>query len=271
MPRRTSPSTTGGGSRVIDAFDRRSRRPASASTRPCRRSSGRCRRRRCACGPVTGASGTDVLVVGSCASNEPSRPQMPLDHHPASRHRSLARPSIVVERGLARRDSSAATATPLPAARPSAFSTADAGLRLWRCSPEFGTPRSRRSAHRGAHHLLRVGLEPFSAAAAARAEGADAASMSTSTRPGDERHLRTDDRQVDRRRAENPSTSSGSIDDRRVGLDAGVAGRAQHLGRLRRPVERPHQRVLTRAGPDDEDGSHSAPMKSSIGIASSDW
>ena len=33
----------------------------------------------------------------------------------------------------------------------------------------------------------------------------------------------------------------------------GVAGRAQHLGRARRAVQRAHERVLAPAGADDED------------------
>ena len=35
--------------------------------------------------------------------------------------------------------------------------------------------------------------------------------------------------------------------------DAGVAGRGEHLGRRRRTLQRPHERVLAPARPDDED------------------
>jgi len=55
----------------------------------------------------------------------------------------------------------------------------------------------------------------------------------------------------------------------RVAADARIARGAQHLGRPRGAEQRPDDRVLATAGADDQD-PHTAPMKSSIGIAESD-
>ena len=62
------------------------------------------------------------------------------------------------------------------------------------------------------------------------------------------------------------SAGSGHLDLER---DAGVAGRAQQLGALRRARERLHERVLAGPRAEDQDpwSRQIAPMKSSIGIA----
>ena len=117
-------------------------------------------------------------------------------------------------------------------------------------------------------------FEPSSrAAAATRAEAADAGGEQRVGEPVDERRLRPDDDEVDLRRAgrggERVGIVRGRVERPRVAADAGVAGRAQDLGRLRRAQQRPDERVLAPAGADDED-PHTAPMKSSIGIAESD-
>ena len=69
----------------------------------------------------------------------------------------------------------------------------------------------------------------------------------------------------------------GAVDSTRarVAPDPGVAGRAQHFGRLRRAQQRAHDRVLAAARADDEDPharsrAQIEPMKSSIGMAASD-
>ena len=90
---------------------------------------------------------------------------------------------------------------------------------------------------------------------------------------GDERRLRPDHDELDARVAcrggERGRVVGGRVERARVAPDPRVARRAQHLGRLRGAQQRADERVLPAARADDED-PHTAPMKSSIGIAPSD-
>ena len=94
-----------------------------------------------------------------------------------------------------------------------------------------------------------------------------------STSPRDERHLRPDDDEVDAlaldRGDEPVDVLDGDVEQARVGGDAGVAGRAQQLGLLRRALQRAHDRVLAPAGADDEDLHVRASYELSMGIADS--
>ena len=124
------------------------------------------------------------------------------------------------------------------------------------------------------HDLLGVGLRALEPRGGGDgAEAADAGGEQGVGEPVDERRLRPDDDEVDLRRAgrggERVGIVRGRVERPRVAADSRVAGRAQDLGRLRRAQQRPDERVLAPAGPDDED-PHTAPMKSSIGIAESD-
>ena len=89
---------------------------------------------------------------------------------------------------------------------------------------------------------------------------------------GDERRLGADDGQADvlalGERDEPLDVVGGDGDGARVGRDARVAGRAQHLGALGRAQQGADDRVLAPAAADDED-LQSAAMKSSMGIAES--
>ena len=117
---------------------------------------------------------------------------------------------------------------------------------------------------RGGHHLLGErlrALEPRSGGA--RPEAGDAGGRAVVGQARDQRRLGADHDQVD----------PGEVDlgdHRRVLRDPGVAGRTQHLGVLRGPVERANDRVLAAAPAHHEDARHSDAMKSSIGIAASD-
>ena len=75
--------------------------------------------------------------------------------------------------------------------------------------------------------------------------------------PVDQRHLRTDDGELDALaldgRQQPFDVVGGDVEQAGVLRDAGVARRAQQLGLLRRAAERAHERVLAAAGADDED------------------
>ena len=133
--------------------------------------------------------------------------------------------------------------------------------------------RARRHARR-LHHLLgeRLGaLEP--GGRGDRAEAAHALGGERVGEPGHERRLGPHDHEVDRGRAGGPGQRRDVVGRRveRPGVvpDARVAGRAEQLRGLRGARERADERVLAPARADDED-PHTAPMKSSIGIAGSD-
>ena len=133
--------------------------------------------------------------------------------------------------------------------------------------------RRRRDAG-GGHDLLGERLRALEPRGGGdRAEAAHAGGGERVGEPGDERRLGPDDDEVDpgvaRRGRERGGIVRGRVERPRVAADARVAGRAQHLGRLRGAQQRPDDRVLATAGADDED-PHTAPMKSSIGIAESD-
>ena len=106
-----------------------------------------------------------------------------------------------------------------------------------------------------------------------RAEAADALGRQRVGEARDERRLRTDDDEVDpasrAARASAAGSSAGASSTRASRRMPAFPGRAQHLGRLRRAQERPDERVLAPARADDEN-PHTAPMKSSIGIADID-
>jgi hypothetical protein len=126
----------------------------------------------------------------------------------------------------------------------------------------------------GLHDLLRErlgALEP--GGGGDRSEAAHALGGERVGEPRDERRLRPDDDQVGagvaRRAGERRGVAVRRVERPRVAPDPGVAGRAQHLGRLRRAQQRAHERVLAAARADDED-LQTEPMKSSIGIADSD-
>ena len=117
-------------------------------------------------------------------------------------------------------------------------------------------------------------LEPSSRAAAPRGpEGGDAARGQEVDEAGDERRLGPDDDEVDGlalgRRGHGGHVAGADVEQARVARDAGVAGRAEHLGLLRRAPERADDRVLAPARADDEDLHDRLAMKSSIGIAES--
>ena len=117
-------------------------------------------------------------------------------------------------------------------------------------------------------------LEPSSRAAAARGpKQRTPAAASASASPATSGASGPDDDEVDGRGArgggERRRVVGRRVERARVAADAGVAGRAQDLGLLRGAQERPDERVLAPARADDED-PHTAPMKSSIGIAASD-
>ena len=132
----------------------------------------------------------------------------------------------------------------------------------------------RRGDAGGGHDLLGVRLRALEPGGGGdRAEAADAGGVQRVGEPGDERRLGPDDDEVDpgvaRRGRERGGIVRGRVERPRVAADARVAGGAQHLRRLRGAQQRPDDRVLATAGADDQD-PHTAPMKSSIGIAESD-
>ena len=106
-----------------------------------------------------------------------------------------------------------------------------------------------------------------------RAEAAHALGRQRVGEARDERRLRPDDDEVDaglaRRAGERGGVVRRRLEHAGVAADARVPGRAQDLGRLRRAQQRADERVLAPARADDED-PHTAPMKSSIGIAGID-
>ena len=153
--------------------------------------------------------------------------------------------------------------TPLPAARPSAFSTRRVG----------GARRSRSSASsRVASDGVRGGrdaglapsaslartFEPSSSAAAALGPNAAMpASSSASTTPatsGASGPTTTRSTRARRRRGDDRvDVVGGDIEAAGVGGDPGVAGRAEQLRRVRRAGQRADDRVLAPAAADDED------------------
>ena len=101
-------------------------------------------------------------------------------------------------------------------------------------------------------------LEPSSRGDLARGpEGGDAACGQRVDQTGDERRLGPDDDEVDRlalgRRGQGVDVVDADVEQVGVGGDAGVAGRAEHLRRLRRAPQRADDRVLAPARADDED------------------
>ena len=101
-------------------------------------------------------------------------------------------------------------------------------------------------------------LEPSSWATSRRgAEGGDAARGEQVDEAVDERRLGPDDDEVDGlalgRRGHGGHVADADVEQAGVGGDAGVAGRAEHLGVLRRAPERADDRVLAPARADDED------------------
>ena len=124
------------------------------------------------------------------------------------------------------------------------------------------------------HDLLREGLGALQPRRGReRAEAAHALRGERVRQARDERRLRPHDDEVDgrvaRRAGQGGRVVSGRLEHVGVAADARVAGRAQDLGRLRGAQQRADERVLAPARADDED-PHTAPMKSSIGIAGSD-
>ena len=136
-----------------------------------------------------------------------------------------------------------------------------------RCAP-VGTPAAAMTS-------LANALEPSSRAAAAdRAEAAHALGGERVGEPGDERRLGPDDHEVDRRLAR----PRGRVPRRRRRARRAAAasrrmpalpGAHSSSGAWGERAQRADERVLAPAGADDED-PHTAPMKSSIGIAGSD-
>ena len=96
---------------------------------------------------------------------------------------------------------------------------------------------------------------------------------SSSVEARDERGLGADDDEVDvlvlGEVRERGDVVDADVEGRGVRGDPGVAGRGEHLGRLRRALQRPDDRVLAPSGADDEDAHLERAMKSSIGIATS--
>ena len=128
-------------------------------------------------------------------------------------------------------------------------------------------------ARRG-HDLLRERLRALQPRGGGeRPEVAHARGPERIAEAGDERRLRPDDDEVDagiaRRGGERRGIAGRRVEHPRVAPDPCVPRHAQHLGRLRGAQQRADERVLAPAGPDDED-PHTAPMKSSMGIADSD-
>ena len=93
----------------------------------------------------------------------------------------------------------------------------------------------------------------------ARAERPQALGLERVHEPGDERRLGPDDGQVGPLVGGQPHEAvdvlGRHVEAARVARDAGVAGRAQHLGRARAAPQRAHDRVLAAAAADDQDPS----------------
>ena len=108
-----------------------------------------------------------------------------------------------------------------------------------------------------AHQLLGERLAALDARGrGARAERAQALGLERVHEARDQRRLGADDVRsalLLRARRTSPSTSSAAdVEAARVGGDAGVAGRAQHLRRARAAQQRAHDRVLAPAAADDQ-------------------
>ena len=152
--------------------------------------------------------------------------------------------------------------TPLPAARPSAFSTAgyeaqsicasacsyevnstqDGGrARRPRASAPSRTPCCPRCARPRRAGRTRAGPRASSASTTPATSGASGPTIVRSTCSS-------------RRQAHDAVDVLGrDVEAARVGGDAGVARRAQHLGRARAAQQRAHDRVLAAAAADDQD------------------
>ena len=133
----------GGGEVVEHRLHERRRRarrrrtaPAPARRRPCRRCSGRCRPRRCACGPGRAAA-PGPCVPSHSASSEHSGPRHPLLEHERARRRRAIAASVSA--------SSAGTVTPLPAASPSSLTTTGRPSARHHASAPSTSPASKRA------------------------------------------------------------------------------------------------------------------------------
>src|SRR5439155_16261638 len=107
------------------------------------------------------------------------------------------------------------------------------------------------------HELLGEDLARFQAGGgAARAEHRDAERGEIVGQTRRERRLRADHDQIDllpkRELRERPAVAGRDRYDAGVALDAGVAGRADHLAHARALAQLPDQRVLSTPGSDDE-------------------
>ncbi len=140
-------------------------------------------------------------------------------------------------------------------------------VRTTRCAP-VGTPAASITS-------LANALEPSSRAAAATGpKQRTPSAASASARPatsGASGPTTTRSTAASRAaRASAATSSAGASSARASRRMPALPGAQSSSGRLRGARERPDERVLAPAAPDDED-PHTAPMNSSIGIAGSDW
>ena len=102
---------------------RPARRPAPASTRPCRRCWARGRRRRCACSPGPTRAARTVRPSARHSSDTSGPRQALLDHDPSAGVAEGPARQLGAARRRRPRPGRSVTSTPLPAARPSVFTT----------------------------------------------------------------------------------------------------------------------------------------------------
>ena len=232
----------------------------AGSTRPCRRCWGRCRRRRRACGP-RGRQRAHALAVAEGEHAKAPRPQPLLDQHPRS---GAPKPSLD-ERAhrRARLRGRSQTMTPLPAARPSAFTTTwpsasaiDASRRATACR----RPRTRGGHARRVHHRLGERLRALDRAAAAGAGRSRRSRPRSAGRPGrppaaPPGRPRPGRRASRRASSVRPSRSHRRRRRARVASCAmpGLPGAACRSPVERGAGERPGQGMLAATGSDEED------------------
>ena len=242
---------------LLDALGVETR--ARASSCPSRRCWARRRRRRSACSPAPGPAGATFSPVAERQQRELLALEVLLEDDRRSR-RSAARRRTTSTASRAS-SSVAQMITPLPAASPSAFSTAGR-RRTETCSSASSRLRSTACAAVGtpasAISSLAWSFEPSSRAASALGpKAAIPASSSASTRPatsGASGPTTTRSTASSRAAATSAVDVLGAdVEAARVGRDPGVAGRAEDLGRARGARQRAHDRVLAPAASDDED------------------